>query len=193
MKNQFTRRLCVTALLVFSFALTATAQDKQQTKPVVMILGSYHMANSNRDLNNITADDVRAAKRQKEITDLTAILKKFKPTKIAVEQPIDNAQLNERYNNYLSGKYELSANEVDQIGFRMAKEMNLKEVSAIDIKGNFDFDKVVASAKTNNEMLFADEMMTSGKAEVGKINEMMKRATVTELFAYLNDVQTVDR
>lgn len=193
MKNIFINRIITAAFFVFSFALTATAQDKQQTKPVVMIVGTYHFANPNRDMNNVAADDVRAAKRQKEIADFIQILKKFKPTKIAVEQPFENAQLNERYNNYLNGKYELTANEVDQIGFRLAKEMSLKEVMSIDRKGPFDFDKVLASAKANDEMPYAEAMMSSGKTEVGKINEMLKTATVTELLAYMNDPKTVDR
>lgn len=194
MKNTFINRIFTHAFFVFSFALTATAQQEaKQTKPVVMIVGSYHMANPGRDMNNVTADDVRHAKRQKEIADFVEILKKFKPTKIAVEQPIENHVLNERYNNYLNGKYDLTANEVDQIGFRTAKEMNLKEVTTIDEKGDFNFDKVVASAKANNEMPFAEAMMSSGKAEVAKLNGMMKTATVTEIFTYLNDAKTVDR
>lgn len=193
MKNLFINRLLTAALFIFSFAFAVAAQEAKQTKPAVMIVGSYHMANPGRDMNNITADDVRAAKRQKEIADFIQILKRFKPTRIAVEQPIENAQLNERYTNYLNGKYELTANEVDQIGFRTAKEMNLKELTTIDEKGNFDFDKVLASAKANNEMPFAEAMMTSGKTEVAKLNEMMKTATVTEIFTYLNDAKTVDR
>lgn len=193
MKNTFINRFFAAAFFVFSFALIVTAQEAKQTKPVVMIVGTYHFANPNRDMNNVAADDMRAAKRQKEIADFIQILKKFKPTRIAVEQPIENIVLNERYNNYLNGKYKLSANEVDQIGFRLAKEMNLKEVTTIDQKGNFDFDKVVASAKANDEMPYAETMMSSGKTEVGKINEMLKTATVTELLAYLNDEKTVDR
>ncbi len=42
-------------------ASNISAQTKQ-TKPVVMILGSYHMGNPGLDLNNIKADDVRTRK-----------------------------------------------------------------------------------------------------------------------------------
>ncbi len=136
-------------LYVFLFVIlcfgAASAQEIKQTKPVVMILGTYHMGNPGRDLNNVKADDVRAPQRQKEIADFMQIIKKFKPTKVVVEQPIENAKLNERYKSYLDGKLKLTTNEVDQIAFRLAKEMNLKEVTTIDWQGNFDFDKVLAS------------------------------------------------
>ncbi len=192
MKNLFIYKVCLAAFLVFSFALSSTAQDAKQRKPVVMILGTYHMGNPGRDLNNVKADDVRAEKRQKEIADFIKIIKKFKPTKIVVEQPIENAKLNERYKTYLNGKLELSANEVDQIGFRLAKEMNLKEVITIDWQGNFDFDKVLASAKANNQTGETDYFMAGGKTEVDKQNEMMKTANVTGIYKYLNDENRVN-
>lgn len=194
MKNTLINRILTVALLVFGSALASAAQENtKQTKPVVMILGSYHMGNPGRDLNNVKADDVRAAKRQKEIAEFVQILKKFKPTRIAVEQPIENAKLNERYQSYLNGKSELSANEVEQIGFRLAKEMNLKSVTTIDWQGNFDFDKVLESAKTNNQTADTDYFMNGGKTEVGKQSEMMKTADITEIYKYLNDANRVNQ
>lgn len=186
-------KLYILVFVIFCFSLSGAAQETKQTKPVVMILGTYHMGNPGRDLNNVKADDVRAEKRQKEIADFIQIIKKFKPTKVVVEQPIENAKLNERYKSYLDGNLELSANEVDQIGFRLAKEMNLKEVTTIDWQGNFDFDKVLASAKANNQTSETDYFMAGGKTEVAKESEMMKTASVTEIYKYLNDENRVNQ
>ncbi|MGI8638487.1 MAG: DUF5694 domain-containing protein [Pyrinomonadaceae bacterium] len=182
------------ALLVCaaSFAPNISAQIVKQTKPVVMILGSYHMGNPGRDLSNIKADDVRAPKRQKEIADFLALLKKFKPTRIAVEIPPSRAQYLEHYQEYLDGKYELAANEVDQIGFRLAKEFNHKQLYTIDWQGNFDFDKLLDSAKTNGQEVVAGKMTDFGKAETVKFGAMLKDKTVTELFRYLNDGKTLE-
>ena len=52
------------------------------SKPILMILGSYHMHNPGKDLVNFEADDVLAPKRQAEIKQLVRQLKKFKPTKV---------------------------------------------------------------------------------------------------------------
>jgi hypothetical protein len=51
----------------------------------VLVLGTYHMDNPGPDLHNTKADDVLAPKRQAEIEELTAVLARFRFTKIAVE------------------------------------------------------------------------------------------------------------
>jgi len=186
-------KLYVLLFVLCAFALPVAAQETKQTKPVVMILGTYHMGNPGRDLNNVKADDVRAEKRQKEIAEFIALIKKFKPTKIAVEVPIDKAKYLESYAEYLAGKYELKANEIDQIGFRLARDLNHKQLYPIDWQGNFDFDKVLASAKTNKQEAITDEMTTWGKNKTAEANEQMKTATITELLREMNDEKNVAR
>ena len=184
-------KLYILLFVIFCFALTGAAQETKQTKPVVMILGTYHMGNPGLDLNNVKADDVRAPKRQKEIVEFLALIKQFKPTKIAVEVPTDKAKYLESYAQYLDGKYELKANEIDQIGFRLAKDLNHKQLYPIDWQGNFDFDKVLASAKSNKQEAVTDAMTTWGKTKTAEANERMKTATVTELMREMNDEKNV--
>jgi hypothetical protein len=186
-------KLYILLFVIFCFALPVAAQEIKQTKPVVMILGSYHMGNPGLDLNNVKADDVRAPKRQREMTEFIALIKKFKPTKIAVEVPTDKAQYLESYAQYLGGKYELKANEIDQIGFRLAKELNHKQIYPIDWKGNFDFDRVLASAKTNKQETITDATTAWGKTITAEANERMKTATITELLREMNDEKNVAR
>lgn len=190
-KNLFALILksCLMMILGFTFA---SAQENKQTKPVVMILGTYHMGNPGRDLNNVKADDVRAEKRQREIANFIQVIKKFKPTKIAIEVEPQNAKIGERYAQYLKGEYQLKADEVDQIAFRLAKEINHPKLFQIDWQGNFDFDKVLASAKANNQSAMTDYFMMSGKKETEKLSEMMKTESVTDIFRYLNDENRVD-
>lgn len=192
MKNILIYRICLAAIFVFGFSFAAAAQDAKQAKPVVMILGSYHMGNPGRDLNNVKADDVRTERRQKEIADFLAVLKKFKPTRIAIEAVPQNTQMSESYAQYLKGEYQLKSNEIDQIAFRLAKELNHPKLFQIDWQGNFDFDKVLASAKANNQTNETDYFMASGKKETGKITEIMKTSSVTDIFRYLNDPSRVD-
>lgn len=181
------------AVLILNVAANIFAQETaKQTKPVVMILGTYHMGNPGLDLNNVKADDVRAEKRQKELVELVTILKKFKPTKIAVEFTPEEAKYLARYPQYLDGKYELAANEIDQIGFRLAKEMNHKQIYPIDRKGNFDFGKVAAAAKANNQEAQLNKMIDFGKAETARMQERLKTATITEMLRYMNDERKLE-
>jgi len=186
-------KLYILLFVIFCFALPVAAQETKQTKPVVMILGSYHMGNPGLDLNNIEADDVRAPKRQKEIADFIALIKQFKPTKIAVEIAPGETKYLSGYTEYLAGKYELKANEIDQIAFRLAKELNHKQIYPIDWQGNFDYDKVLASAKQNKQETVTDAIAAWGKEITAKANERLKTAAVTEILREMNDEKTVAR
>ena len=68
------------------------------------------MANPGHDIHNMQADDVLAAKRQQEIAQLIAVLKKFNPTKVAIESDVSGGRVAKEYADYLAGKYTLSPN-----------------------------------------------------------------------------------
>lgn len=93
-------------------------------KTTVMILGSGFFTNPGISRFNVKMDDVLAPKRQSEMEQLVQQLRAFSPTKIAVhaDESFD-AELNANYQGYLDGTYELTRNYKDQIGFRLAKQM----------------------------------------------------------------------
>ena len=107
------------------------AQSAQQVKPEILVVGTYHMANPGRDIFNATADDVLSPKRQAEIAELLTVLKKFRPTKIAIESTVYDDTRKKQYADYLAGKHTLTRNEIEQVGFRLAKELkkNPKEIA----------------------------------------------------------------
>jgi hypothetical protein len=76
-------------LLVVLTALPLTSAAQIKPPPEILIIGSYHMANRGHDIYNMHADDVLLAKRQQEITQVIEVLKKFHPTKIAIEADVD--------------------------------------------------------------------------------------------------------
>lgn len=102
-------------------------------EPQLLILGSPHLANHNRDIANVHVEDVRTPERQREIEAVVAGLAAFRPTRVAVEWSADKqAELDKRYADYRSGRYELSADEIDQIGLRLAAKLGLPRVEAIN-------------------------------------------------------------
>ena len=113
-------------------AIVAVLSGGNALATEVMILGTYHMSNPGKDIHNLKADDVLVEKRQHELADVAAGLAKFKPTKVAVEQPVDNGAPTKlpRYHDYVDGKMADSRNEVAQVGYRLAKQMKLAEVWA---------------------------------------------------------------
>ena len=102
-------------------------------KPTLMILGSGHLANWGADRINYRMDDVLAPKRQAELQQFAEQLARFKPTKIAVEADTHwDAKLQEEYNAYLKGNFQLERHEIHQIGFRLAKEIGHSKVYCVD-------------------------------------------------------------
>jgi hypothetical protein len=113
-----------------SATLDGTASDGL---PEVLVLGVWHMANRTGD-----AEDILSAKRQAELPEVMEILKRFQPTKVALENAFYRGDaLSKVYADYLDGAHELTRNERQQLGFRLAKELGHPTVYSIDADGDF--------------------------------------------------------
>lgn len=129
-------RLNLTFILTLLFSVVF-AQPPKKTE--VLTLGSFHFAFRNLDLIKTSTEDqidVLEPKYQKEIEDIVARIAKFKPTIIAIERdPEKQAKYDSLYNQYLLGNYNLGRDEIDQIGFRVAKLMHLKTLYCVNAWG----------------------------------------------------------
>jgi hypothetical protein len=157
-----------------------------QPKPEILIVGTYHMANPGRDIFNMSADDVLSPKRQAEIAQLLAVLKRFQPTKIAVESTVYEDRVKKQYADYLAAQYTLTRNEIDQIGYRLAQELGMKAVFPVDYDGDFPMQRVVNYAKANGKAPQLDQLM----AEIGDMvktqGEFLRSHTVLETLVSMN-------
>src|SRR5215470_1144080 len=168
----------------------AALQNAAPKKAHVLVLGSFHMANPGHDIFNLQVDDVLTPKRQKEIAETVAALAKFRPTKIAIESDPGGKRV-QQYQDYLDGKYALTRNEIDQLGFRLAKELGHKPIYPIDVEGEFPFDKVQAFAKRNGKQQALDEWMAMIPKLLDKESEILKKGTITDLLLFMNREQQV--
>lgn len=178
--------------LAMGSAITALAQqastekpEPSTSRPEVLVLGVYHMANPGRDIFNMKADDVLAPKRQAEIAQLIEVLKRFQPTKIAIEADIWGKRRQE-YSDYLAGKHTLSRNENDQIGYRLAKELGHKTIYPVDADGEFPWPRVVNYAKGSGRSKELDAIMGEIGGMVKAQNEYLVSHTVLETLLYMN-------
>src|SRR5437660_4350899 len=117
----------VPSLLVGLLLLPVAVWAQATARPEILILGTYHMANPGHDIHNMQVDDVLAPQRQQEIAQLLDVLKRFHPTIIAIESD-SNGPRPQQYRDYLAGTYTLGRNEIEQIGFRLAKELGLAAI-----------------------------------------------------------------
>jgi len=179
--------VCLVAATVMGQVAAAqgTPSKEGAKRAEVLVLGVYHMANPGHDVFNMHADDVLAPRRQQEIAELAAVIEKFKPTKIAVEHD-SQRKLNERYAKYLAGQYLLTANEIDQIGVRLAKDLGHTAIYAVDADGDFPFQRVINYAKATGQSAKLDAMMGEIGEMVKAQGEYLKSHTVLQTLIYMN-------
>ncbi len=184
------KRLLLLAVTVW-IALSCSAQP--QPKPEILIVGTYHMNNPGRDVHNMKADDVLSDKRQQEMTQLIEVLKKFRPTKIAIEADVDSDKVPERYKQYLDGKYTLTRNEIDQIGLRLAKELGHQTVYPVDVDGDFPYMRLMNYVKGKGQFAKFEEISKNAGAEVEKQGAYLQSHTILETLVYMNSEEHVQR
>ena len=174
--------------LVFVSAALANGQERAATpaRAEVLVLGVYHMANPGRDIFNTQADDVLSPKRQAEMAQLIEVLKKFRPTKIAVEADAGSDRVPKDYADYLAGKHELTRNEIEQVGFRLARELGHKAVYPVDADGEFPFPRLVKYAKATGRSDELNALMDEVGAKVKAQNAYLASHTVLETLLYMN-------
>jgi len=180
------RNVCVASALALTLALSVFAQDKPAPRREVLILGTYHMNNPGKDLFNTKADDVLAPKRQAELAELIEVLERFKPTKIAVERDAGDQRIVKDYKDYLAGTHELTRNEIEQVGFRLAKELGHTTIYAVDADGEFPYARLVKYAKATGRDKELDALMAEVGAGVKAGTEYLGSHTILEALLRMN-------
>jgi len=141
-QNHFTK-----SLLLFLFLLNTSlvfAQKKTvipspssffpKERAKVLFVGSFHFHYPGLDAHVTANDDkvdVLSENKKREVTELVNYIKKFKPTKIAIEA-FPEWKATEKLREYKKGAHRMKRDERYQLGLRIANEMNLDTIYAID-------------------------------------------------------------
>jgi len=182
-----------TCLLVLAAALPGGARAQDDALPEILILGTYHMSNPGRDLHNVEADDVLSDTRQQQMAELIDVLRRFRPTKVAVEAAVGSQTIPRRYESYLAGEYTLSRNEIDQIGLRLAREMGHATVYPVDVDGEFPYYRVLNYAKANDREAEFQALQDGVGKRVEEFAAYMGSHTILESLQQMNSDASVAR
>src|SRR5437870_13368053 len=109
------------------------------------------------------------------------MLKRFQPTKIALESPAGSEKIRKQYEDYLAGNYSLTRSESGQIGFRLAKELGHKQVCGIDIQGDFAFDSIAQFAKKNGKEELLNGLIQQVSKEIEVMYAHMRTSNISDL------------
>lgn len=127
----------------------------------VMLIGTFHFSNPGQDTVKVKDVNIFDEESQLYLQAFSQRLAAYKPTRVLLEYNPENEELmNQRYRDYLDGKYELGTNEIYQLGFRIAKAAGLKRVQSFDHRElNWQAEPMMAYAKKHNspEMVVFDE------------------------------------
>jgi hypothetical protein len=167
--------------------------EAEHAKPAVLLLGSYHMANPNRDAFNIQADDVLTPQRQSEMLACVERLTRFQPTRVALEVSADQADaLNNQYQQYLMGAFTLPPDEWYQLGFRVAAALQHERVYPIDWnEGTGDSGPdPIAFAQAHQPELY-QQIMAASQRDVDETQARMATASISELLCWQNELDTL--
>lgn len=111
--------------------------NEANVKPAkVMLVGTFHFAYQNLDMHKTDKKNMRnilSEKSQAELQEVLNVLKAYKPTRIYLEAK-DQQWLDSSYNACTDSTLKTQPNERVQIGFRLAKEMKMAQVYAIDAR-----------------------------------------------------------
>jgi hypothetical protein len=179
----------VLRILAVLFALTAAAAHAQDA-PKVMLFGVFHFANPGLDVVKTDQINVMTPENQAYLDGLADRLAEFKPTKILLEfEPARDAELQQRLAGYRDGSFELTSNEVYQLGFRIAERTD-----GATIHG-FDERSVHWQAEPLFEYLEQSDPQTQARMNtlIEQITEEMQEAhgtlSLRELLLLANDAE----
>ncbi|NAS30678.1 hypothetical protein GTQ40_06820 [Flavobacteriaceae bacterium R38] len=107
----------------------------KQAKHKALVLGTFHfdMATDGSDVKEGKKMDVLSKENKIHLDTIIRRLKKFNPTKIAIEWTSKmQVKRDSQYLEYKAGNFDLPRNETFQIGFRLAKELGHEKLYCID-------------------------------------------------------------
>ncbi len=176
-------------LMLFAGLLAVTRVVSAAPAVQVMVLGTYHFGNPGADLHNVQADDVLLPRRQAELDAVARALARFRPTLVAVESPADKLpeRALPRYADFVAGRGEVRRNEIDQIGFRLARRLGHSRVIGIDAPGEFPFEALQAQAEAQGRGAELQRSIDEIGAGTKAFEARTRSATIGALLRSLNE------
>ncbi len=159
----------------------------------VLLLGSYHMSNPGADRFNLEADDVLSPGRQEEILEVVDRLAGFAPTRVAIESPWGDSVSTARYGAYLAGEHELSRQEEEQIGFRLAAAMGHETVFPVDVKIGLPDDRLQSVLEAAPELgRYMAGLEEYGEWAMATMAEWLSGGTIGQMLYRMNTPQAIE-
>lgn len=163
----------------------ATVPDSNAIR--ILVLGSFHFTGAPDHFG------IMSPERQAEMERVVDALARFRPTKVIVEEQVrDSVRMDSLYDAYRAGRHELTRNERQQIGFRLADLMGHDRVWAVDYQHPWPQDKVNSFAERYDSAYVAYQRRW--RREHAAIRDSLYRhAGLADNLRYLNSAEFLSR
>lgn len=161
----------------------------------IMVLGTFHWHNPGADTAQFEDTDILGPVRQQEIQGVIEDLSLFHPTKIALERRLHQngqaEQLAAEYRSYRADEFELTSNEVHQLGFRLARNFDHEAVYPVDYGMGMNIPEVVQYMGENDPDMAAwfDHYIKDAEA---RINHATSTRSMREILHWMNRPAQLD-
>ena len=147
----------------------------------VLFVGTFHFGNPGEDIAKFDTVDIMSEAKQAEVLEVVERLGRFRPTKVALEATPERAEeFQALYRAYLAGDHELTVNERQQLGFRVAAGQELRQVHLIDHRGSFPMGPVMEYAQENDPQ-FLKRFQATIKFIEEDTNRLQRELTIREI------------
>lgn len=185
--------------ILAAITIATAAQAAPSPRPVeVMVIGSYHFANHNRDLHNVRSDDVLSAERQRELVALADRIARWKPTKIMVEvePPAEGQRLTGPHGEFDLAMLATVASERVQIGYRVAALVHapvfaINEQPEAGEPDYFPFGKVAEFAKSHGMEGLMAALQSDAERNTAEISASLDKLSIPAVLARLNSDEAI--
>ncbi|AZA72305.1 DUF5694 domain-containing protein [Chryseobacterium indoltheticum] len=180
----------------FLFGQKKPSEYFPDPKTKVLVVGSFHFDYPNQDAHKTEKNDqvdVLKPKTAAEVTELVNYIKKFKPTKIAIEAWPD-WKANEKLKEYKDGKYRDQRDERYQLAMRIATELKINELYSIDANSVLDDftekfgkrDSVYFKNMLKDYDFLSDDRISKQYNTFIKNTERKNFKSLLDMFKYMN-------
>lgn len=174
-------------VVVLMIGAMLCAQAQAADTPQVMLFGTFHFKDAGLDVVKPKDIDIFTSESQTYLEDFSRRLAEdFKPTEVLLEyNPENDEEINRRYQQYLADNFELPANEIYQLGFRIARHAGLERVHSFDnrdvqwqAEGMFEYAKAHDSPEMKTFNQYIDEFTTAEEQARANLSlrELLMRA-----------------
>lgn len=158
------------------------------------MLGTGHWGNPGLDMAGLKFDDMLAPGRQAEIAALLDRLKGFNPTRVAVEVQYERTEeINGRYKGFREGIFTLTANEIYQLGFRLADALGHEQIYCIDSQGSGDWNGVYEYAREHGQAAKIDASLQQVRDDMAELSERITHTSLLELLRDDNNLARLEK